>query len=120
MLRIGSVVINVSDLPRAVAFWSAALGYEPVGDPQPDWTILGPFDGNAVRVSLNLSNEVPPDVPHVHLDLYLGDHADQSAEIERLVGLGATRVDWPLYPDGEADFVVLADPDGNRFCIIDH
>jgi hypothetical protein len=59
-----------------------------------------------------------PEHPRIHLDLYAGDAGDQAAEVERLVGLGATRVDWDLYPE-DPDFVVLADPDGNRFCVID-
>jgi hypothetical protein len=46
------------------------------------------------------------------------DAADQAAEVERLVSLGAARVDWDLYPD-DADFIVLADTEGNRFCVID-
>ena len=40
-----------------------------------------------------------------------------AAEVRRLVGLGAQQVDWDLYPD-DPDFVVLADPEGNRFCIV--
>jgi hypothetical protein len=44
--------------------------------------------------------------------------AEQEAEIERLIGLGASRVRWDLYPE-DPDFVVLADPDGNRFCVVD-
>ncbi|GGK40113.1 hypothetical protein GCM10010124_36030 [Pilimelia terevasa] len=56
--------------------------------------------------------------PRVHLDLYAGDAADQAAQVARLIALGAARVDWDAYPPG-ADFVVLADPDGNRFCVID-
>ena len=119
MLSIGSVVINVADVRRAAAFWCAALGYEPLRAIQDDWVILVPTSGTGQRISINLSDQAPPDVPHVHLDLYAGDHADQEAEVERLVGLGAERVDWPHYPDGEHDFVVLADPDGNRFCVID-
>jgi hypothetical protein len=52
----------------------------------------------------------------VHLDLYT---SGQARHVERLIELGATRVDnWP-YPDG-ADFIVLRDPDGNEFCVIDH
>jgi hypothetical protein len=39
-------------------------------------------------------------------------------EVERLVGLGAVRVRWDLYPD-DPDFIVLADPEGNLFCVID-
>ena len=49
-----------------------------------------------------------------HLDLYASDAA---AEIERLLGLGARRVDW-RYPS-DADYVVLADPDGNTFCVVE-
>ena len=56
--------------------------------------------------------------PRVHLDLYAGDAADQAAEVARLVALGAERVDWDLYPP-RADFVVLANTEGNRFCVID-
>jgi hypothetical protein len=81
--------------------------------------ILVPISGGGQRISINLSDQAPPDVPHVHLDLYAGDHADQEAEVERLISLGAERVDWPHYPEDLHDFVVLADPDGNRFCVID-
>jgi catechol 2,3-dioxygenase-like lactoylglutathione lyase family enzyme len=48
-----------------------------------------------------------------HLDLYADN---QEAEVERLIGLGAQGVSW-RYPDG-ADYIVLADPDGNRFCVV--
>jgi catechol 2,3-dioxygenase-like lactoylglutathione lyase family enzyme len=51
--------------------------------------------------------------PHHHLDLYADD---QQAEVARLIGLGASEVEWD-YEDG-ADYVVLADPDGNRFCVV--
>jgi hypothetical protein len=39
-------------------------------------------------------------------------------EVARLTKLGATEVDWDMYPD-DADFYVLADTEGNRFCVID-
>ena len=55
--------------------------------------------------------------PRVHLDLVVDDAAEQASEIDRLIALGATRVDWDLYPP-DPDFVVLADPVGNRFCIV--
>jgi len=51
-----------------------------------------------------------------HLDLWAADEHEQLAEVERLLALGASRVEW-TYPEG-ADFVVLADPDGNLFCVI--
>jgi hypothetical protein len=100
----------------ATAFWTRALGYEPRDEPEPDWVILQPPDGRGPNLSLNLGETSPAHVPHVHLDLYADD---QGAEVRRLIGLGARRVEnWP-YPDEPHDFVVLEDPDGNRFCVID-
>ena len=97
---------------RAAAFWCAALGYQP-GDGELDerFTVLA---GDGPQVSLQRSLQVPPARPHVHLDLYTDD---QAAEVARLVELGAVRVEWDYPPD--PDFVVLEDPEGNRFCVID-
>ncbi|KPH99563.1 Glyoxalase-like domain containing protein [Actinobacteria bacterium OK074] len=114
--------MGVADVRRAAAFWTAALGYVPRDAVEDDWAVLVPPDGAAgPRLSLGLSETPVQEYPRVHLDLYAGDAADQAAEVARLVGLGAVRVDWDLYPEDpeEADFVVLADPDGNRFCVID-
>lgn len=115
-LRIGSIVVNVRDVAAAMDFWGAALDYVPRYEPEPDWVILQPRSGSGPGLSLNAGETRPSAVPHIHLDLYA---ADQGAEVERLVALGARRVeDWP-YPDDPHDFVVLEDPDGNRFCVID-
>ena len=80
--------------------------------------ILVPADGDGAHLALDVSASPVQDHPGVHLDLYAGDAADQAAEVQRLVALGATVVDWDLYPP-DPDFVVLADPEGNRFCVID-
>jgi catechol 2,3-dioxygenase-like lactoylglutathione lyase family enzyme len=121
MLSIGTVVMGVGDIERAVGFWSAALGYvpeRPMADDD-DFMILVPPDGAAgTHLALDTSATPVQDHPRVHLDLYAGDAADQAAEVDRLVGLGATRVDWDDYPP-DADFIVLADPEGNRFCVVD-
>jgi catechol 2,3-dioxygenase-like lactoylglutathione lyase family enzyme len=115
-LRIGSIVLNVSDVPAAMAFWAPALGYRPRYAPEPDWVILQPAGGGGPNLSLNLGETRPDPFPHVHLDLYA---QDQAAEVKRLQGLGARRVeDWP-YPEGDHDYVVLEDSDGNRFCVVD-
>ena len=113
-LHIGSVVIRVDDLEKQSAFWEAALGY--VRRPEPDDTsqMLVPPDGNGPNVNLDVRPATAQARPRIHLDLYA---ADPEAEVERLVRLGATRVDWT--PPPGADFVVLADPEGNRFCVID-
>ncbi|MBQ0864173.1 VOC family protein [Streptomyces sp. A73] len=118
MLRVGSVVLGVFDVPRAAAFWTAALGYVPREEMADDWVVLVPAEGAGVQLSLGLSETPVQERPRVHLDLYAGDARDQAAEVERLVSLGAQRVDWDLAPE-DADFVVLADTEGNRFCVID-
>ena len=100
-------MVNVSDVGRAGAFWSKALGYEK----QPDNpAFLVPERGTGPRLHLDEDDRT-------HLDLWAEDEVEQRAEVDRLISLGARRVDWE-YPD-DADFVVLADPDGNLFCVID-
>jgi catechol 2,3-dioxygenase-like lactoylglutathione lyase family enzyme len=114
---VATVVVNVQDMRRAVDFWCAALGYRPrEAEPDPEFMMLVHPDGRHLPVSLQLAQAPPAEPVRVHLDLYTDE---QERHVERLVGLGATRVtDWP-YPD-DADFVVLRDPDGNEFCVIDH
>jgi predicted enzyme related to lactoylglutathione lyase len=115
MLIVGSVVIRVEDMARQAAFWSAALNYVPRDDADDDFTQLVPRNGVGPRISLDRWHADLHNPPRVHLDLYA---RDQAAEVERLKGLGATEVNWPRKPP-EADFVILADPEGNRFCVID-
>lgn len=117
MLKLGSIVLGVDDVRRAVEFWTQALGYVPRYEVEDDWASLRPPDGNGPNLSLMLSETPVQPYPRIHLDLYAGDAADQAREVDRLIGLGARKVDWD-YPD-DADFVVLADPDGNLFCVID-
>ncbi|WP_412027080.1 VOC family protein [Deinococcus yunweiensis] len=113
MLRIGSIVWGVQDVPRGVAFWTAALNYRPREEPDDTWAVLIPAEGTE-GVQIALARVGSEKARRHHLDLYA---TDQAAEVERLVALGATRVEWRYPPD--ADYVVLADPDGNRFCVID-
>jgi len=120
VLTVGVVVLGVADVQRAAAFWTRALGYEVRVDGFGGWaTVLQPPGGNAgVTIALQRSATPPRDHPRLHLDLHVADAAEQAAEVARLVDLGAERVDWDSYPD-DPDFVVLADPDGNRFCVVD-
>ncbi|MGH3664139.1 MAG: VOC family protein [Micromonosporaceae bacterium] len=119
MLRVGTVVMGVADVPRAAAFWMRALGYVPREDMEDDWVVLVPADGAGTHLALGRSETPAQEHPRVHLDLYANGVAGQAAEVRRLVSLGAVRVDWDLYPE-DPDFVVLADPEGNRFCVIAH
>jgi hypothetical protein len=114
MLQIGSIVWGVRDVPLAIRFWSAALDYVPLREPSSDWAILVPREGPGPQLAIMLVSSDARDHQRHHLDLYAEDGA---AEIERLLGLGARRVEWRYPPD--ADYVVLADPDGNRFCVVE-
>jgi len=116
-LHLATVVLNVRDMGRAVRFWEAALGYrQREAHLDPEFMMLVDPDARGLPVSLQLTDSDPQEPVRVHLDLYTDE---QQRQVERLVDLGASRVDdWP-YPDG-ADFVVLRDPDGNEFCVIDH
>ena len=114
-IRVGSTVLNVTDLERAIAFWTQALGYvrrDPDGDDT--FAVLRDPAREWSHVSLQLTDKPKAGLNRVHLDLYADD---QEAEVARLESIGATRVEpWPY--DADADYVVMADPDGNEFCVI--
>jgi predicted enzyme related to lactoylglutathione lyase len=114
-ISIGSIVIRVDDIEKQRAFWSAALDYVPREGDDDDFALLRPRSGIGPNVSLDRVHSTVQVPPRIHLDLYADD---QPAEVSRLVGLGATEVHWDKRPP-DADYVILADPEGNRFCVID-
>ncbi len=119
MLRLGRSSWGPPTYGGPAEFWGRALGYVPRdGVVDEGWTVLVPADGRGVAMALGRSTSPVQEKPRVHVDLYVEDRAEQEAEVARLTGLGAERVDWELYPE-DPDFVVLADPEGNRFCVID-
>lgn len=105
MLRIGAVVLN-SDPAQTASFWSRALRCQPGANPD----FLVPASAPGPHLHLDSTDRT-------HLDLWADSPEEQRAEVERLVQLGAKRVAWD-YPE-DADFVVLADPAGTLFCVID-
>jgi len=110
--RIGSIVIDVKDFPRMMTFWQEALGYVPKRPPAPDdpFVILSDSEGNGPNVSID---GMEPYRNRIHLDLYT---LEPEREVERLLQLGAA-IFRPREP--EEDFVVLEDPEGNLFCVVD-
>jgi predicted enzyme related to lactoylglutathione lyase len=116
MIRVGSIVLRVDDLRRQTAFWAAALDYVPRDVPSDDdFMLLRPRDGVGPNLSLDRVRSTVQVPPRIHLDLYA---EDQAVEVQRLIGLGATAVPWDKRPP-DADYVILADPEGNRFCVVD-
>ena len=119
VLRLGTIVLGADDVDRAVGFWADVLPYDVVSFPDADdgFTILVPPDRVGTRLAVHRSHAPIQEQPRVHLDLVVDSADEQASEIHRLVALGAVRVDWDYPPD--PDFVVLADTEGNRFCIVD-
>jgi len=112
-LRIGSVVIHCHQFDRMVDFWRQALGYEPREPARDGWCVLRDPGGNSPNLSFQARHTPRRSRNWIHLDLYTDD---QRTEVARLEALGARRYPW-RYRAG-ADFVVLEDPDGNLFCVI--
>ncbi|MGD0440601.1 MAG: VOC family protein [Acidimicrobiales bacterium] len=116
-LRIQSLCVDARDPKSIASFWEAVLGWRRTQD-EPDEVVLEPPAGSA-------EDAVAPDllflkVPEpktlknrLHLDLR---PLDQQREVERLESLGARRV--YVGQGDEATWVVLADPEGNEFCVL--
>ena len=113
-MKIGSVVIDCNDFQSMFGFWREALRYVPRDEPEDDWVVLKDQNGVGVNISLQVVPEPRIGKNRLHLDLYT---EDQSGEVDRLLALGATR--QPREPEPGEDFVVLEDPEGNLFCVID-
>jgi predicted enzyme related to lactoylglutathione lyase len=95
-------------------FWSEALGWPLVWDQDEETAIQSPQGGSKI------SWGGPPVAPktgknRLHLDLAPPADGDQEAEVERLISLGAKRMD---IGQGDVSWEVMADPDGNEFCVL--
>ena len=115
-MEIGSIVIHCFAFDAMLAFWQGALGYVP-RDPIFDgsWVVLTDPKKRGPNISLQRRKEKREGRRGwIHLDLYTSNRV---AETERLIALGAKRYPWRYRPN--ADFVVLEDPDGNLFCIVE-
>ncbi|WP_059017268.1 VOC family protein [Mycobacterium sp. M26] len=110
-LRFTEICIDAHDIDALAAWWSSVLGWpaEPTDDGDvalrapagagPDWLFIPVPDDKVVKNRL-------------HFDF---TPTDQQAEVDRVVALGARRID---IGQGEQSWVVLADPEGNEFCIL--
>jgi hypothetical protein len=113
-MRIGSVVLHCYEFEKVWRFWQDALHYTPRDPATNGWVVLRDPNGKGPNMSFQ---QVPErrrgKRGRIHLDLYTND---RDAEVERLVKLGAIRYPWRYRPG--SDFVVLEDPDGNLFCVV--
>lgn len=112
-LRIECLTIDCGDLQLVASFWQQALGYRRSYEDDTEVALSAP-DG--IRANDVLILRVPDrkqEKNRLHLDLRPDD---QGAEVQRLESLGATRVD--IGQRGDESWVVMADPEGNEFCVL--
>ncbi len=108
------IVIDSHDLPAQAEFWSRALRWRILSVKQRE-IVVGPDENAPIGICLMPSPDAKSVKNRVHLDLTTSAH-DRDAEIERLLSLGATRAD--VGQTGEESWDVLADPEGNEFCVV--
>lgn len=106
-----SVTVDAHDPPALARWWAEALGFEVIFE-RPGQSAIA--DSGGFPGILFIENDTPKTTKNrLHFDL---NPDDQAAEVERLSRLGATRLDIGQPPD--ASWVVMADPEGNEFCVL--
>jgi hypothetical protein len=126
-LRWYTVVVDCIDIAAQSRWWAEALGWKPVYE-SPDEVVLIPGYATPELVESMPWDRVPPGLVFVpvadgksvknrlHIDLAPHTSDDRDAEIARLLAMGATRLD--VGQAGDATWDVLADPEGNEFCVL--
>lgn len=111
-----AIVIDAADPDVLLDFWVGATGYVPHGAAGPYRSAIPPAGEHGPKlVFQQVDDPQTPTKNRLHLDIVVGDEI--SAETERLLGLGATRV-TELIEEVGTSWVVLADPEGNEFCLV--
>ncbi|WP_375493069.1 VOC family protein [uncultured Jatrophihabitans sp.] len=127
-LRFYSVVVDCADIGAQARWWAQALGWTVWFEEEREAMIVPPHaigeqaDSAPVMEQPPVIVFVPVDETktvknRLHIDLAPPLADDQNAEVERLIALGARRVD--VGQGAQRSWVVLADPEGNEFCVLD-
>jgi catechol 2,3-dioxygenase-like lactoylglutathione lyase family enzyme len=115
--RISELVLDCHDPERLATFWSEILGFQVIG--REDGVVeIGPPEGHGgpqPAIVFLRSDDPKNGKLRLHIDVNATDR-DQEAELERLLAAGAVRAD--VGQTGAEDWVVLADPEGNEFCLL--
>ena len=110
-----AIVLDYADLKRSATFWCGVLGYRAEFSSPGRYQSLLPPDGNGIELLLQRVPEPKTTKTRLHLDLRV---PDLEAETTRVTALGARRLTTaPIEEDGWT-WHVLADPDGNEFCVL--
>ena len=113
-VRLHHIVIDTHDLPGLARFWTQALGWKILSERERE-IVIGPGENAPVGMCFMPVTDPKTVKNRVHLDL-TSSAADRDQEIDRLLALGARRVD--IGQTGTESWTVLADPEGNEFCVV--
>jgi predicted enzyme related to lactoylglutathione lyase len=113
-VRLHHIVVDARDLPALARFWTQALGWEILSE-RPNEIVIGTDENAPVGICFMPVTEPKAIKNRLHLDL-TSSSEDREQEIERLLALGARRVD--IGQTGTESWTVLADPEGNEFCVV--
>lgn len=108
------IVFDTHDLPGLARFWTRALGWKVLSERDVE-VVIGPDENAPVGICFMPVTDVKTVKNRLHIDL-TADADERDAEIERLLELGAQRVE--IGQTGTESWVVLADPEGNEFCVV--
>ena len=114
--RISQWTLDVRDVRLMARFWSAALGYRIEAGDDGSAKLYPPRDFGPHALSVWLQASAGPKYGKNRNHPDLTTDGDVDTEVERLIALGACRVDVGQRDDDP--FVVLADPEGNEFCVL--
>jgi catechol 2,3-dioxygenase-like lactoylglutathione lyase family enzyme len=113
-VRLHHIVIDARDLAALARFWTQALGWKILSE-RPNEIVIGTAENAPVGMCFMPVTEPKAIKNRLHLDLTSGPE-DREQEIGRLLALGARRVD--IGQAGTESWTVLADPEGNEFCVV--
>jgi predicted enzyme related to lactoylglutathione lyase len=108
------VVIDAHDLPALARFWAQVLGWRILSERERE-IVIGADATAPMGICFMPVSDVKTTKNRLHLDLS-PDPGEQEAEIERILALGARRVE--IGQTGAESWTVLADPEGNEFCVV--
>ncbi|HEY3952980.1 MAG TPA: VOC family protein [Streptosporangiaceae bacterium] len=113
-VRLHHIVIDAHDLPALARFWTQALGWKILSERERE-IVIGTEDNAPIGICFMPVAGTKKVKNRVHLDL-TSSAADRDQEIDRLLAIGARRVD--IGQTGAESWTVLADPEGNEFCVV--
>jgi len=113
-VRLHHIIIDAHDLPKLARFWTQVLGWRILSKRERE-IVIGAAETAPVGICFMPVTDQKIVKNRIHLDLTSGAE-ERDAEIERILALGARRVD--IGQTGAESWTVLADPEGNEFCVV--